>query len=401
MYKIPLNSINQFDSEVFFGSIEYLQLLNSVKITARKNNSEFFQRETLKKDYSSIKEFIEQRFRDNDSTLPFFPTPLILGVELEEHLEFDPNDDREVTKYYLENEQNSKAIFCLEKKILYIPEKGENNQDNILLIIDGQHRFLGLKSYFEKYGYTKFHFLATFMIGNDRFEQSIIFSDVNFNQKPVNKSLMYDILGVLPNKKNEVSFTHNLVKKINENLNLKGIIKILGTGYGIISLGFIVEVIINQMITHKNGSLKKFYEQYEFGLGNDYEKLEKIFIDYFLYIKEKFPKYFPNKSKVEEKIDGKLVIVEYYKNSEYKYILFKTTGIYGWLLLLNDILPKVDVCNYNKDVFIKQLDLILIDIVSQQDIIFNEHKPYMSGGSKSLQTMFYNELKRLANFDGF
>ena len=50
----------------------------------------------------------------------------------------------------------------------------------------------------------QFEFNCTILLGFDKWEQGKVFADVNFNQKPVNKSLYYDIFGSYPDpNKNE------------------------------------------------------------------------------------------------------------------------------------------------------------------------------------------------------
>src|SRR5690606_14988011 len=112
------------------------------------------------------------------------------------------------------------------------------------LIVDGQHRLAAMLKLYEdassdkirigryslqqKYPdltnnivqnrLTSFELNCTLLIGFDLWEQGKVFADVNFNQKPVNKSLYYDIFGSYPDPdKNDIFLAHMLALHLNNN----------------------------------------------------------------------------------------------------------------------------------------------------------------------------------------
>lgn len=382
-YTIEIQSIKQCDAEVHFGSINFRDLQKSSKLSARVDDSKEFQRKPNPNSYKKIKEFIEKRVKNkNRNNLPIFPTPLILGIDIEYDI-FVEHTKNEIDRYFNTYDIDAKALFFKEEKKLYIPKKGVDNRNNVVLIVDGQHRFLGVNEYIlESVNVKDFTFLATFMIGSDIYQQSVVFADVNFNQKPVNKSLMYDILSVVPGDKNEAIFSHFIVKEINESEELKNTIKMLGTGSGIVSAAFMLETIQNKMI--KKGNLAKYYKQYFLEEGKDFINIPYIFIDYFSFIKNNFNEYFP-----KPKEDNTFSVYNY------KSILFKTTGIYAWIMLLNDIFQDINVKTYDKNIFYKQLDIYMKKIIAEQDTLFGLDSKFGGAGSASLQKKLYEKFKEL------
>ena len=84
------------------------------------------------------------------------------------------------------------------------------------------------------------------MIDFDLYQQSQIFASVNFNQKPVNKSIYYDIFGSVPDlKNNDLNLAHNIVEnfKRSENSVLNSYINMLGKGKGLVSQAFLIEAV--------------------------------------------------------------------------------------------------------------------------------------------------------------
>lgn len=459
-YWIDVSSINQLSAEVFFGSVCFNDLNESVRLTNRLENIEEFQREVKTKDYKKIKDFLKFRKQNQiRKALPIFPTPLILGVTSETDEEV-PHDIIKIEEYFNNKKNDVKALFYKNDKKLYIPKKGQDSKENIILLVDGQHRFMGVRKYFEalkealkevsielsieslnkalkevsiealnkalkesstealnkalnkaltesstealaevlkevsrktltealKEALTEalteasnFQFLVTCLVENDIYLQSIVFADVNFNQKPVNKSLMYDILSVVPNDKNTAIFAHSLVRALNNSNEFKNIVKMLGSGQGVISSAFMVETLKENLI--EKGNLLRLYNEYfdadSSSKDLEYKKLPTILIDYFIFIKENLKKYFPSQN------NGK-----YEANS----FLFKTTGIYGLLMLFNDILLIINIKEYDSNIFKKQLMQIFKDIIDKQDIIFDSEK-YNGAGSRSLQRAFYKDLQ--------
>lgn len=82
-------------------------------------------------------------------------------------------------------------------------------------MIDGQHRLEGLKNVDEALQ-KSYELLIAFIIGFDRSVVAKQFYTINYEQKPVNKSLLYQLTGEFSREIDELSFMHNLVKILNE-----------------------------------------------------------------------------------------------------------------------------------------------------------------------------------------
>lgn len=137
-----------------------------------------------------------------------------------------------------------------------------------VFIVDGQHRMLAMmrvyekidsyreldsndKSYIKEY-IEQYRFNCTVLVNYDLWEQGQVFINVNFKQKPVNKSLYYEIFGSVYREeksewsRNKIYLAHCLAKTLNERKESPYYrrVKMLGTGDGFISQAFIVEALI-------------------------------------------------------------------------------------------------------------------------------------------------------------
>jgi hypothetical protein len=132
-----------------------------------------------------------------------FPTPIILSAS---------------SDYFVINEKES---------TLTIPIIGED-ENKFCSIVDGQHRLEGLK---ESGVIEKFELLVSFVFDTDPSKDATLFSIINGNQKPVSRSLIYDLYGL--SRSRTVEKTCN---KVMRSLNgeddtkseLNGKIKMLG-----------------------------------------------------------------------------------------------------------------------------------------------------------------------------
>ena len=166
---------------------------------------------------------------------------------------------------------------------LYIPKS-----HRIALIVDGQHRFYGLKRFYnslktseDKQIIEDFEFPITFLIGFDIYQVGKVFATVNFTQKPVNRSLYYDIFGSVPDiERNDIKLAHDLALHLNNNDEspIQGMIKMLGTGYGLFSQSFFVE----KMLMHfkEGGAWEGIYADY-LDRGEQYKKLPEFMKEYY------------------------------------------------------------------------------------------------------------------------
>lgn len=165
----------------------------------------------------------------NTEEYAFFPNTIIANCDL-------INDDEE----FGITEDNSLDDFLkLQNKIDHVGflYKTEDRyslvmpfEENSVLVIDGQHRLKGLENSNIDVQHN-FDLLITFIIGYDRSIIAKQFYTINYEQKPVNKSLLYQLTGEFSRDVNEFSFMHNAVKLLNEleGSPFYGRVKMLGT----------------------------------------------------------------------------------------------------------------------------------------------------------------------------
>lgn len=420
MESIKLLRLSQLNSKsIFMGKIKYSQLKDKVTITKRNvADVSTYQREFDKQRVKNISDFLDKI----DSKVCPFPTPIILAIDSETDIKVYRKkeklcDNEMIFDNYIKLEEpmpiliNNKANSDLDEENindffeLYIP----NNIKNIF-IVDGQHRYKGIEKFLESNEYINdIEISVTFLINYDIYEQSEVFANINFKQKPVNKSLYYDIFGVMPGR-NEFTFTHYLVSSINKSTELHGLIKMLGKGNGIVSLAFMVETINKYLLGYK-GKVYKLFDEYtkldtieekikdlksednpdmneikklseELFKDYSYKKIPKIFIDYLNFYQIEFENYIPKTNS-----DGN------YKSLEYKYYMFKATGMLGIIKILNDLIENdmLDINNYKKEDFYKKLKTEMSLIIDKQDFFFNDER-FKSSASASLQSTFYKML---------
>lgn len=153
---------------------------------------------------------------------------------------------------------------------------------DIAFVIDGQHRLRAFKHTLKK----NFELPVSSFIDLSLAEIAEIFVKINYYQKPVSKSLVYDLLGISPEIFPEYYEAHEVTKVLNETVSSPwfGLIKMLGIGKGIITQATFISALESNKIL--NEVLKEF------------NKEEKIIIlsNYFQAIKQLFPGQWGNRS---------------------------------------------------------------------------------------------------------
>ncbi|WP_152184893.1 DGQHR domain-containing protein [Sulfurimonas indica] len=381
MKTIDLIKISQIGAkDMYIGKIYYNEIKNNVILTKRiGSEGKLFQRETDKRRVNDIANYLfdlEEASKTDFTPVIPFATPLILSFDTANLEDYEENIDN-----YL---QSNEALPILKNdRELILPK----NSYFKILIVDGQHRFRGVERFLEKSTTNNdFEFFATFLFDYDLYEQSQVFANINFKQKPVNKSLFYDIFGSIPDIKNELTFAHYLAKTLNKSSHLNGLIKMLGNGPGTVSLAFFVETVIDELINIK-GNLYSIYNEYEVyeepeeeNIVPNFKKIPNILTDYFRFFENHFPDYYP-----KTKLDGT------YSSYQYKYYLLKSPGVYALLKIFNDIFPKINIEEYKQEIFEKQLKEIFKNI-SQNPKIYFDNENFKGTGSKALQKKLYEHI---------
>lgn len=426
---------------IYSSTIKFSNLLDTTRMLSRKTSDESYQRDLNKDRLKNIVKHINKCINiDTNYDMAVFSTPLVLSIDTQQEITDDANilyenskDFKEVDSFYekyihdyfeaLEKKENlsqgekenldnkPKSIVVQSKDFdrVYIPLVKDS-----IFIVDGQHRFEGLKRYCEDTGdtYTKnnFEFMATILVDYDLYQQSRVFADINFNQKSVNKSLYYDIFGSIYNTKDEITFSHYLVKHLNDTEEFNNIVKMLGSGSGIISLAFMVETIKDNLL---DKCMRDLYLTYENDTSIEYKKILAFLKKYFLYIKNNFNDYFPEKSKkrtelkgdkyklkkfeyLEKEKDKTYIVSNYFSSRDYKFYLFKTTGMYSLLLILNDIIKSNEVFDYNEEKLNNYLDKVFKKIKEDEKKYF-DNDDFKNTAGKGSQNKFYKLLSENLN----
>lgn len=198
MSKLNYIKLEQPVGDMFLVKMKAIQVASIAASKTRKsyNDNSGIQRKLDPHRIKSIAKFCKTKNA-------MFPTPIILSAS---------------SDYFVINERES---------TLTIPIIGED-ENKFCSIVDGQHRLEGLK---ESGVIEKFELLVSFVFDTDPSRDAFLFSTINGNQKPVSRSLIYDLYGL--SRSRTVEKTCN---KVMRSLNgeddtkseLSGKIKMLG-----------------------------------------------------------------------------------------------------------------------------------------------------------------------------
>lgn len=336
-------------------------------ITNKKTISDKdFQRKYTEDRVAGVKKFL------NDNEYALFPNTIIANCELVNDIddlqidEFSTLDDLEKLENLPENLSFLKRSG--ERYSLYIP-----NRSKSLLVIDGQHRLEGLKRSNDSVK-QNFELLVAFIIGFDRSVIAQQFYTINYEQKPVNKSLLYHLMGEFSTNLDELSFMHKVVKALNE-LHMSPFykrIKMLGvTSKNLneedrkmqsISLAFLLDSLSRSVSEKINSGIYQPIFRYYY-LNKEYHvEIIKFIIKYF--------------NAIEEKSIG--------WTDPAKNIISKGMGVGALLKVLYLIFPVIFVNEWNKDPSkIKEIEINDFSkyLEGIENIDFSKHGPYGGVGS--------------------
>lgn len=167
-----------------------------------------FQRDYDKTRVNKITKFL------NEEEFPFFPNTIIATCDLiNDFKEFDLSVESSLDQFMEINNRPEQLSFLTRSDgeyKLYIPY----NTDSIL-VIDGQHRLRGLEGVSDDIK-SEYDLLVSFIVGFDRSVIAQLFYTINYEQKSVNKSLLYHLTGEFSSELDELTFMHNVAKVLNE-----------------------------------------------------------------------------------------------------------------------------------------------------------------------------------------
>lgn len=333
------------------------------------NESEIeFQRHINPTRISKMRKYLLDEKSDYPS---LFPTSLLIWLDCEKIEKLESKDYFENYCYY--DEEESKLEIKFNKRVA--------------LIVDGQHRITSLKEIHSnesqkiKSKIEEFEFPVTFLIGGDIFFASQIFAKVNFEQKPVNRSIYYDIFGSIPGDKSVTSFAHRLVVYLNNSDNsvLKNKIKLLGKGEGLISQSFLIRKILPFL--NKGNIWREYYLDFVEG-GTSAKKITQFIRIYFNSIAETYNGYWVDPS-----------------SNKPKGILAKTTGLGAFIILTKDFFKIVENYNDEKDIKIEIISRLQKLDNQKREKCFSLDGDYGSAGSDGLQSRLALYLKKEFQFE--
>lgn len=167
-----------------------------------------FERKLDKRRVKEISNFL------NSDDYALFPNTVIVMCDLiNDNIDIPSNASIEDVKQLIGNNDNNLAYLKGnqdEGYKIYIPEN-----KNSLLVIDGQHRLKGLQESNDEVK-DNYEVLVSFITGFDRAIVAKLFYTINYTQKPVNKSLLYHLMGEFSHNIDELTFLHELVRVLNE-----------------------------------------------------------------------------------------------------------------------------------------------------------------------------------------
>jgi DGQHR domain-containing protein len=236
--KIELAPINQKGNQFFVGKINAKDFLRVFTVRpaeydvkkynsltkAFKDDSEYYSH-LIKRDEKRIAEKDFQRDYDptrvskisqflEEEEYPFFPNSIIATCDLINTIDDLGIDEAVSFEDFLEVSDRPTHLSFLQSTegthFLYVPYT-----EDAILIIDGQHRLRGLAKSSEALQ-ENYELLVSFIIDFDRSVIAKLFYTINYEQKSVNKSLLYHLTGEFSDELDELTFMHNVVKVLNE-----------------------------------------------------------------------------------------------------------------------------------------------------------------------------------------
>lgn len=342
---------------------------------------EYYQRRIDGERLKDIQKYIIKAISDeqnNISLATLFPTSMIIAIPMEEDEIYAEGDEINVelegNVFIVDGQHRLMAMLLLYKTLL---DANTIKTDRVVNMI----------KYLENY-----KFNCTILVNFDLWEQGQVFINVNFKQKPVNKSLYYEVFGSEyregepDDKRNQIYMSHCLVKELNEleKSPFRNKIKMLGTGKGYVSQAFFVESLLPffkvRGIWWKNPIDYTISE-------TEYEGYLTELLSYFVAISELFKDYWPKKDDIKGTI------------------ICKTTGVGAWLRLLQYI-HNTSEENFTRDIpFTKKGEVcesyreymkgVLEPILKESDALFGEKSEFLSGSGKGFEVRMFKRLRNI------
>lgn len=352
------------------------------------SRNEFYQRRTDDSRVREIKKYIEtsiKRQLSGEFIATIFPTAVLLSTHIDD-------TSFELHKTY---PIQSDILFC-----------------NELYIVDGQHRLMAMRELFDEYSRMLFRsdgeeeilnylnsyvYNCTLLLNFDMWEQALVFADVNFKQKKVDKSLYFTIYGMnyssnpADYNRNYIYIAHNLVKFMNtfEQSPLKGKIMMLGPHQsnkrGFISQACLAEALMKNIYSPRG---IWYVNPSDMQIPPKYKSMAVELLSFYVAVKSCFDKMWPEDV------------------SQQDTILMKTTGVGAMLELMayihknilpeeiKDQLDKAIKAEINND-YISVVKPHLQKLADRQFELFSSKGNYSGTGGKGLVKQLFDKMKDL------
>ena len=376
---IPFSELN--NRAIFTQKVLSNDVYSDRSLSEVEGNAEYYQRRLNPLRLKEIKKYIYNTILDekeNVAVSALFPTAMILAVEYEYPL---PVNDGCVDLSF----EDWQKVF----------------------IVDGQHRLMAMRQLYEELSSRKlfsdedeeyilgyllnYKFNCTILVNYDIWEQGQVFVNVNFKQKPVSRSLYYDVYGAEyiegDNPKNlarnKIYLAHELTRFVNEQEGSPFYhrIRMLGTGKGFVSQAFFVESLLPLF---KDSGVWRFDSMQK-------EDAWKIL----LLAKSELFNFFASVA---------TSLGKYWGEDEYGRVNFicKTTGVGAFIRIMallhsqmpNSILtelgntkPGAECTSYTKEIA-RYLAIISV----KQDELFGKDSQYAGTGGRGLESALYKRL---------
>lgn len=230
---------------------------NYIDSIAKPNTRSAFNQDGVQRNiiYKRVKEIAD--YAKNDDAI--FPTPIILSAK-SKYIDFSD----------------------IKQNILKINNDAIDSNKDFFNIIDGQHRLAGIKESGKLDEFT----LPVVLILDSTLEQDAeIFVTINGNQRPVSKSLIYDLFGLSTSRTVEKT-CHTIIKSLNrdDDSKIKHKIKMLGycdeeSRYGTVSQATMVGSLIKLITNNTNKDNKCIKDNIEL---DSLDSNKYIFREYFI-----------------------------------------------------------------------------------------------------------------------
>ncbi len=354
--------------------------IGTEKQTQFQSSMEFYQRRVDSKRSNDIKEFIRKTIlseKKGSQLATLFPTSMILALSVDD-----------------EGETGNRVKIIDD-------DSCELEFESNIFIVDGQHRMMGMIKLYDEldrlvvrteddeyvYQYLQeYKFNCSILVNYDLWEQGQVFVNVNFKQKPVNKSLYYEIFGAEYREeesdweRNKIYLSHKMALCLNEHPQSPFYqrIKMLGTGVGYISQAFVVQSLQRHF---RKGGLWYF--------NPDEKELENYYstelLSYFVAIKKLFPSFWPQENETKGTI------------------ICKTTGFGAWVRLMGMMrsdddtymLKQLRDCAAANEVclpYVEQVISILKPLQKYGESLFGEKSEFKSTSGQGSEGKLFKKM---------